>query len=101
MENQNTLKYLEKTKTSLFEYLRHVQPAPGIQYSIQAPRDVDIESHEELDPESRFSQQDLDRPHDEKEFFASEKDQDKTTAATKGVKPSGPPSGQSGMEVAD
>jgi len=61
---------------------------------------VDIEAPE-TDPESRFSQQDLDRAHDEKEFYANEKDQDKTTAATKGVKTSGTPSAQSGMEVAD
>jgi len=101
MENQNTLKYLEKTKITLFEYLRHVQPAPGIQYSIQAPRDVEIETNDETDPDSRFSQHDLDKAHDEKEFYANEKDQDKTSAATKGVKTSGPPSSQSGMDIAD
>jgi len=77
MENQNTPKYLDKQKITLFETLRSIQPAPSVQYSLVTPRDMELEPPE-VDPDIRISQHDIDKEiADDKEFYADDKDQDR------------------------
>lgn len=40
MENLNSTQYLDKIQASLFETLRHVSAAPGVQYSTRIPDSV-------------------------------------------------------------
>jgi len=94
MENQNSLKYLDKTKIQLFEILRQIAPAPGAPYSLPIPSCPELDLEIELDTnaakDSRISQRDLDKHiHDEREYYADEKDQDKTSivVSSKAVKP--------------
>lgn len=63
MANQNTPEYLEKIKTRLFENLRMLPHAPGIQ--VQAiPEDAlheDSDAEEKVDKDDRLPQKDLDK----------------------------------------
>lgn len=72
MENQNTPRYLEKMKISLFETLKQLPPRPSLQYSKQLPYENDPEEPEK-DPEVRISLLEEDRSiEDEREFFDRE-----------------------------
>ncbi|GLV45010.1 Histone deacetylase 1 [Carabus blaptoides fortunei] len=63
MANQNTPEYLEKIKTRLFENLRMLPHAPGVQ--VQAiPEDAlheDSDTEDKLDKDERLPQKDLDK----------------------------------------
>jgi len=85
MENQNTPKYLEKQKITLYEVLRHIQPAPSVQYSTLVPRDMEIETPE-TDPDIRISQHEMDKERvDDKEFYSDDKDQDRGSVVTQNL----------------
>lgn len=72
MENQNTPRYLDKIKTSLFETLKQLPARPSLQYCKQLPYENDVEEPER-DPEVRISQLEADRLiEDEREFFDQE-----------------------------
>ena len=66
MENLNQTEYLSKIKERIFENLRHVPPAPGVQIggaAATAPREpgVDLEADEDKDdPDSRNNQREAD-----------------------------------------
>jgi histone deacetylase 1/2 len=66
MENLNQTEYLQKIKERIFENLRHVPPAPGIQIggaAATAARDpgVDMDTDQDQDdPDSRTNQRELD-----------------------------------------
>lgn len=75
MANQNTPEYLEKIKTRLFENLRMLPHAPGVQ--VQAiPEDAlheDSDAEDKVDKDDRLPQKDLDkRIVPENEFSDSE-----------------------------
>lgn len=75
MANQNTPEYLEKIKTRLFENLRMLPHAPGVQ--VQAiPEDAineESDSEDKVDKDERLPQKDLDkRIVPENEFSDSE-----------------------------
>lgn len=64
MENQNSLAYLERTKSVLFEYLREIESAPSVQFH-EAARDFtpggpdapsERERHEDTQPDVRIGQ---------------------------------------------
>lgn len=63
MANQNTPEYLEKIKTRLFENLRMLPHAPGVQ--VQAiPEDAineDSDNEDKVDKDERLPQKDLDK----------------------------------------
>ncbi len=81
MENQNTPKYLEKTKTLLLDVLKQIPHAPSVQYSTQIPHDPRDEFlPPETDPDVRISQNDQDRMiEDDREFFESDRDHEQET----------------------
>ncbi|KOX74673.1 Histone deacetylase Rpd3 [Melipona quadrifasciata] len=76
MANQNTPEYLEKIKTRLFENLRMLPHAPGVQVQ-PIPEDgaviEDSEAEEKINPDERLPQRDLDkRIQHENEYSDSE-----------------------------
>jgi len=87
MENQNTPKYLEKTRSILLETLRQIPHAPSVAYSTPIPHDTRVEYEmsveEEIHPDQRTSVAMQDKMiQDEREFFDGDKDQ---APQTKGV----------------
>ena len=63
MSNQNTPEYLEKIKTRLFENLRMLPHAPGVQVQ-SIPEDAvqdDSDDDEKADKDERLNQKDLDK----------------------------------------
>jgi hypothetical protein len=77
MENLNSKRYLEKISTQVMEQVRHLPIAPSAQFA-QVPRDPEVEEDEErADPDQRLPQQVMDKMvHDEREFYADDRDQD-------------------------
>ncbi|XP_077294491.1 histone deacetylase 1 isoform X2 [Arctopsyche grandis] len=63
MTNQNTLEYLEKIKTRLFENLRMLPHAPGVQVQVIPEDAVNDESEDEdkVDKDERLPQSDRDK----------------------------------------
>jgi len=89
MENQNSTKYLEKMRISLFEVLRSLPAAPSVQYSTPIPHDRDIDEPErEMDVRVSHRERDA-QIEDEREFYDDDHDQDKTADSVKGA-PAGP-----------
>jgi histone deacetylase 1/2 len=76
MENQNSKKYIDKIKCSLFEALRELPDRPTVQYTKALPFEEDAEM-EEHDLDKRRTQAQEDKEiEDQREFYGDDKDND-------------------------
>lgn len=60
MENLNSREYIERVKTKIFEYLRHIR-APSVPFHQVPPDPESSEDEDEEDPDTRISVREFDR----------------------------------------
>lgn len=78
IDNANTKQYLDTIRQTVIESLKVVAHAPSVQMQDVQPDILDYEPSEELDPDIRNHQNDLDNRIDPiNEFYDGERDQDK------------------------
>jgi len=83
MEDQNTRSYLDNITAYLCQVLKGVSPRPSVQYSKEVHR-IELDDSYDMDDasdETLTQRREDARVDDPREFFESEKDQDKTASS--------------------